>query len=71
LAARIFFVVTFNKLLFPAVDNNVRGKDAFMTMDVSDFPNVNWCKALVDEIHHAAITWRSEKRSQSLDVHFF
>jgi hypothetical protein len=33
-----------------------------MTMDVSDFPNVNWCKAVVDEIHHAAITWRSEKK---------
>jgi hypothetical protein len=56
LADRIFFVVAFNKVLFPAVDNNVRGKDTFMTMDVSDFPNVNWCKAVVDEIRHAAIT---------------
>jgi hypothetical protein len=72
LAVRIFFVVAFNKLLFPAVDTNVRGKDAFMTMDVSDFPIFNWCKVVVDEIHYAAITWWSEKkRSQSLDVHFF
>jgi hypothetical protein len=56
LVVRIFVVAAFNKLLFPAVDNNVRGKDAFMTMDVSDFPNVNWCKAVVDEIRHSAIT---------------
>jgi hypothetical protein len=50
LAVMVFFVIAFNKLLFPAVDNNVRGKDAFLTMDVSDFGNVNWCKAVVDEI---------------------
>jgi hypothetical protein len=62
LAVRIFFVVAFNKLLFPAVDTNVRGKDAFMTMDVSDFPIFNWCKVVVDEIHYAAITWWSEKK---------
>jgi hypothetical protein len=61
LAVRIFFMVAFNKL-FPAVGNNVKGKDAFMTMDVSDFPNVNWCKVVVDEIRHSAIAWRSEKK---------
>jgi hypothetical protein len=71
LADRIFFVVAFNKLLFPAVDNNVRGKDTFMTMDVSDFPNVNWCKAVVDEIRHAAITWRSEKKKSIPGCAFF
>jgi hypothetical protein len=43
-------VIAFNKLLFPAVDNDIRGKDAFLTMDVSDFANVNWCKAVVDEL---------------------
>jgi hypothetical protein len=62
LAVRIFFVLAFNKLLFPAVDNNVRGEGAFMTMDVSDFPNVNWCKTVVDEIRYATITWRSERK---------
>jgi hypothetical protein len=48
LVVRIFFVVAFNKLLFPAVDNNVRGKDAFMTLDVSDFPNVNCCNNMAE-----------------------
>jgi hypothetical protein len=50
LTVRIFFVIAFNKLLFPAVDNDIRGKDAFLTMDVSDFANVNWCKAVVDKL---------------------
>jgi hypothetical protein len=61
LDARVFFVIAFNKLLFPAVDNNVRGKDPFLTMDVSDFTNVNWCKAVVDELRYSAIMWWSEK----------
>jgi hypothetical protein len=55
-------VVAFNNLLFPSIDNNARGKDAFMTMDVSDFPRVNWCKVVVDEIRHAAIMWWGEKK---------
>jgi hypothetical protein len=58
----MFFVVAFNNLLFPSIDNNARGKDAFMTMDVSDFPRVNWCKVVVDEIRHAAIMWWGEKK---------
>ncbi|TVU20680.1 hypothetical protein EJB05_32863, partial [Eragrostis curvula] len=62
LAIRIFFVVAFNKLLFPAVDNNIRGQDAFMTKNWSQFGNMNWCKALVNELRHAAITWRSERK---------
>jgi hypothetical protein len=33
-----------------------------MTMDVSDFPRVNWCKVVVDEICHAAIMWWGEKK---------
>uniref|UniRef100_A0A0A9AJW3 Uncharacterized protein n=1 Tax=Arundo donax TaxID=35708 RepID=A0A0A9AJW3_ARUDO len=69
-AIRIFFVVTFNKLLFPGSDNNIRGQDAFMTKDLSRFRDINWCKAVVDELRHAAITWRSEKRNPSLAALF-
>jgi hypothetical protein len=40
LAVRMFFVVAFNKLLFPALDNNIRGQDAFLTKDLSQFGNI-------------------------------
>jgi hypothetical protein len=62
LAVRIFFVIAFNKLLFHAVDNNIREKDVFLTMDVSDFANVNWCKAVLDELRYSAIMWWSKKK---------
>ena len=62
LSVRIFFVVAFNKLLFPALDNNIRGQDAFLTKDLSQFGNINWCKAVLHELRHAAITWHSEKK---------
>jgi hypothetical protein len=61
LAVRIFFVVAFNKLLFLALDNNIRGQDAFLTKDLSQFGNINWCKAVLDELRHAAMMWCSEK----------
>ncbi|KAK3136520.1 hypothetical protein QOZ80_5BG0437650 [Eleusine coracana subsp. coracana] len=54
-AVRIFFVVAFNKLLFPALDNMLGGQDAFLTKDLSQFCNMNWCKAVVNELCHAAI----------------
>jgi hypothetical protein len=39
-AFEMFFVVAFNKLLFPALDNNIRGQDAFLTKDLSQFGNI-------------------------------
>jgi hypothetical protein len=34
--------------LFINNDFNARGKDAFMTLDVSDFPNVNCCNNMAE-----------------------
>jgi hypothetical protein len=73
LAVRMFFVVAFNKLLFPALDNNIRGQDAFLTKDLSQFVNINWCKAVLHELRHAAIMWRTgvvKKRNSSLAAQF-
>lgn len=64
MAIRFFFIMAFNKLLFPDTSNNIRGKDAFMTADISGFRNMNWCKALVDNLRDAALSWHMDKNKE-------
>lgn len=66
MAIRFFFVISCNKLLFPSNDNNVRCKDVYLTRDLSRLSRLNWCKAVVDDLRDAALSWQVDKEKKSL-----
>jgi len=60
-AIRFFFIIASNKLLFPSTDNNIRCKDIYLTRDLSRLSDMNWCKAVVDDLRHAAQAYHIDK----------
>ncbi|KAG2563889.1 hypothetical protein PVAP13_8KG371800 [Panicum virgatum] len=60
-AIRFFFIIASNKLLFPSIDNNIRCKDIYLTRDLSRLSDMNWCKAVVDDLRHAAHAYHIDK----------
>jgi hypothetical protein len=65
MAIRFFFIIACNKLLFPSTDNNIRCKDVYLTRDLARLPALNWCKAVVDDLREAALTWHTTKANKS------
>ncbi|OEL16488.1 hypothetical protein BAE44_0022495 [Dichanthelium oligosanthes] len=61
LAIRFFFIIASNKLLFPSTDNNIRSKDIYLTRDLYSLPGMDWCKAVVDDLRDAVVTWQEDK----------
>ncbi|KAG2564687.1 hypothetical protein PVAP13_7NG085300 [Panicum virgatum] len=60
-AIRFFFIIASNKLLFPSTDNNIRCKDIYLTRDLSRLSDMNGCKAVVDDLRHAAHAYHIDK----------
>jgi len=60
-AIRFFFIIASNKLLFPSTDNNIRCKDIYLTRDLSRLSDMNRCKAVVDDLRHAAHAYHIDK----------
>ncbi|KAG2582963.1 hypothetical protein PVAP13_6KG145212 [Panicum virgatum] len=61
MAIRFFFIIASNKLLFPSIDNNIRCKDIYLTRDLPRLSDMNWCKAVVDDLRHAAHAYHIDK----------
>ncbi|RLM75116.1 hypothetical protein C2845_PM15G09110 [Panicum miliaceum] len=75
MAIRFFFIIACNKLLFPSTDNNIRSKDVYLTRDLSQLSDMNWCKAVVDDLRYAAHAYHTDKIKKgphrSLDVLYY
>lgn len=54
LALRAFFMCTFQSLLFSNTDSYIRLEDVNNTEDLENIGNMNWCKAVVDNLRKAA-----------------
>ena len=50
----------FCTLLFANTDNYIRLDDIIWTADVRCISGINWCKAVVDDLRHAARLYRHE-----------
>uniref|UniRef100_K3YCC0 Uncharacterized protein n=1 Tax=Setaria italica TaxID=4555 RepID=K3YCC0_SETIT len=68
MAIRFLFIIACNKLLFPSTDKNIRCKDVYLTRDLSCLPALNSCKAVVDDLREAALTWQADKAKKSFSL---
>jgi hypothetical protein len=50
-------MIVFSKLLFPSTSNDTSVKDIRLTMDIEHFGEINWCRAIIQDIHEAAQHW--------------
>ncbi|RCV32854.1 hypothetical protein SETIT_7G036300v2 [Setaria italica] len=44
----------------------MRCKDVYLTRDLSRLPGFNWCKAVVNDLRDAPVTWEVDKANKSL-----
>ncbi|XP_062213152.1 uncharacterized protein LOC133914001 [Phragmites australis] len=58
LSLRCFFMIVFNRLLFPTSSYDVSNNDVRLTMDMSKIGEVDWCKLVVEDIRAAASQWQ-------------
>lgn len=58
LSLRCFFMIVFNRLLFPTSSYDVSNNDVRLTMDMSKIGEVDWCKLVVEDIRAAASRWQ-------------
>ena len=65
LSLRSFFLVTFCTLLFSNTDCYIRVKDALWTEDLDNIGNINWCKAVIDEIRLCARLYHADKKKKA------
>ena len=59
-AVRCWLMHAFCTLLFANTDNYIRLDDIIWTADVRCISGINWCKAVVDDLRHAARLYRHE-----------
>jgi len=59
-AVRCWLMHAFCTLLFANTDNYIRLDDIIWTADVRCISGINWCKAVVDNLRHAARLYRHE-----------
>jgi len=60
LALRAFFMCTFQSLLFSNTDSYIRLEDVKNTEDLENIGNINWCKAVVDNLRKAARLYKKD-----------
>lgn len=39
---------------------NITGNDALLMNDLDNFPGINWCKAVVDDIRESVRNWNKK-----------
>ncbi|RLM54265.1 hypothetical protein C2845_PM10G10430 [Panicum miliaceum] len=66
MAIRFFFIIACNKLLCSSTDNNIRCRDVYLTSDLFCLSGLNWCKAVVDDLRDATVSWQVDKTKKSL-----
>jgi len=59
-AVRCWLMHAFCTLLFANTDNYIRLDDIIWTADVRCISGINWCKAVVDDLRHAARLYKHE-----------
>jgi hypothetical protein len=60
LGLRAFFMALFQCLLFSNTDSHMRLEDVIYTEDLDNIGNINWCKAVVDNLSKAARLYRKD-----------
>ena len=60
LGLRAFFMAVFQSLLFSNTDSCIRLEDVMYTEDLDNIGNINWCKAVVDNMSKAARLYRKD-----------
>ena len=65
LTIRCFFILLCYKLLFPGSQNHVTEREVALTHSPKDIAEVNWAKAVVDNLRLAARKWHSNKLAVS------
>ncbi|KAG2481460.1 hypothetical protein PVAP13_J146966 [Panicum virgatum] len=65
LTIRCFFILLCYKLLLPGSQNHVTEREVALTKSPKDIAEVNWAKAVVDNLRLAARKWHSNKLAVS------
>ncbi|XP_025804681.1 uncharacterized protein LOC112883572 isoform X3 [Panicum hallii] len=65
LTIRCFFILLCYKLLLPSSQNHVTEREVALTKSPKDIAEVNWAKAVVDNLRLAARKWHSNKLAVS------
>ena len=65
LTIRCFFILLCYKLLLPGSQNHVTEREVALTHSPKDIAEVNWAKAVVDNLRSAARKWHSDKLAVS------
>ncbi|TVU00684.1 hypothetical protein EJB05_53866, partial [Eragrostis curvula] len=63
LSMKCFFMIAFNRLLFPTSSYDVSNNDILLSMDLEKIGSVDWCKVLIEDIKNAAIAWQNRDRN--------
>lgn len=58
----------FQCILFSNTDSKVRLGDVMYTEDLRNMGNINWCKAVVDNLSKAARLYRKDFASKGVDA---
>jgi len=66
LGLRSFFLVVFQCLLFSNTDSHIRLEDVMYTEDLVNIGNINWCKAVVDNLNKASRLFRKDFPSKGV-----
>ncbi|KAJ1269913.1 hypothetical protein BS78_06G014300 [Paspalum vaginatum] len=62
LSIRCFFLIVFNRMLFPTSAYNISNSEIEYTMDLESFADIDWQQAMLDDLREDAIQWKSAKQ---------
>lgn len=57
LTIRCFFLILFNRLLFPTSSWSISNNEVLMTEDMDRFPDIDWCQLVFNDLCEAAAKW--------------
>jgi hypothetical protein len=57
LTIRCFFLILFNRLLFPTSSWSISNNEVLMTEDMDRLPDIDWCQLVFNDFCEAAAKW--------------
>lgn len=68
LSMKCFFMIAFNKMLFPTASYDVSNTEIMLTMDLNQIATVDWCKVVVQDIRGAAAAWHNRDQNSCANI---
>jgi hypothetical protein len=59
LSIRSFFLILFNRLLFPTASWGITNHEVLLTEEMDRFHEMDWCQLIFNDLCHAAKKWHT------------